>query len=573
MSLASDRRDSLVRYTSRLADKLHGLRPGEHRVLAAQMLKGIGKRCEVDHAHLYLSRLKEGPQLSLFAEWSRTSAPSLSSKLQRVALGLVGGEAAELLPAGTAVYCAMNGQAEACSRLVTGILRELKCAAYEMIPIRISKRLRGVIAVGHDRGPSHLDSACQHLVQLTGHVFIGSYRAACRESIRARNHRQWRNVANGSCDFALVLDSALEIMKVVPFRNQEPPAITGLRLQDIVTRNLYEPVQRMVADAIKSGTARTCDFLTLQEIGKQHSFNCRIEPGGDTAESACTLYLANNDAERAAADELIQMREQLAQASRLSISGNLSSELAHQLTQPLQVIEYQAFTLKNRLKNGEASVQQMLQNIAAIEASVDLASEVIFNLRDFLHDRRARLGATDLGRMINHATQLVQPRPDSVAVRITIDDELGLLKQDPPLEVHVDRVQTTYVLINLLVNAIEACTQAQTAEPEVRIQLQRHPSKPYVVLSVIDNGPGLPAGDTEAVFKRFFTTKKKGFGFGLAICRDVIDRQRGQIHAQNNPTAGCSFTFCMLVQSEEAEEETRLRENAADQMLDEETTR
>jgi hypothetical protein len=53
----------------------------------------------------------------------------------------------------------------------------------------------------------------------------------------------------------------------------------------------------------------------------------------------------------------------------------------------------------------------------------------------------------------------------------------------------------------------------------------------------------------------------------------VIDRQRGQIQAQNNPTAGCSFTFCMLVQSDEAEEETRLREDAADQMLDEETTR
>lgn len=571
MPLASDKLDALIRFTSRLADELNGLKADRHRGLAAQMLKGIGKRCDLAHVHLYLTRLKDGPQISLYGEWSREPTPSLLSRLQRVALPLTGEKAAQLLSSGTAVYCTMNDQSEACSRLISGILRELNCTAYEMIPIRISGKLRGIIAIGHDLGPSHLDSACHHLIELTGRVFIGSYRAARRESIRSRNHRQWRNVANGSCDFALVLDSTLQIVKVVPFRNQEPPAISGLRLQDIVTRTSYEPVQNLVISAIKSGNARTCDFLALQGNGKQHSFNCRIEPGGDTATCACTLYLASNDAERAAANELNQLREQLAQASRLSISGNLSSEFAHQLTQPLQVIQYQAFTLKNRLKRGEASVEQMLQNIAAVQSSVDLASEVIFNLRDFLHDRRARLAATDLGRMIDQATKMVQPRPDSVRIRIVVEDVEALLEQDPPLMVHVDRVQTTYVLINLLVNAIEACTQAETVEPEVRIQLRSHPSKQYVVLSVTDNGPGLPAGDPETVFKRFFTTKKHGFGFGLAICRDVIDRQRGKIHAQNNPIAGCTFTFTMLVESDEAEEETRVREEAADEMRNDDT--
>ena len=73
--------------------------------------------------------------------------------------------------------------------------------------------------------------------------------------------------------------------------------------------------------------------------------------------------------------------------------------------------------------------------------------------------------------MIDHATKLVQPRPDCVTVRISVEDKESLLKQVPALEVHVDRVQTTYVLINLLVNAIDACMDAKTAEPEVRIQL------------------------------------------------------------------------------------------------------
>lgn len=568
MSLSSAKRDSLIRFTSRLADALNGISPGAHRALAVRMLKGIGWRCEVDHVHLFLAQFKDKPQISLYSEWSRLKTPSLASKLQRVELAIVGEQPSHLLPSGTAVYCGMNGQSEACSRLVTSILSDLTCAAYEMIPILISKRLRGVIAVGHDQGPQHLDAVCHHLLQLTGRVFLGSYRTARRESRRRQNHRQWRNIAKLACDFALVLDSSLEIVNTVPFRNQTPPAAIGLRLLDIVARTSYETVWQLIRDAIKSGNPRTCDFLLLKGTGKQSSFNARIEPGGETANCACTMYLTSNDVERAAANELAQLREHLAQASRLSVIGNLSSEYAHQLTQPLQVIQYQSFTLKTRLRGGEATVEQMLQNVSAIQDSVDIASEVIFNLRDFLQDRRARLGATDLECMIDHATKLVQPRPDSVSVRISVEDEEALLQRDPPLEVHVDRVQTTYVLINLLVNAIEACAHAETVEPEIRIQLRSHPSGPYVLLSVSDNGPGLPKGDPEMVFKRFFTTKTHGFGIGLAICRDVIERQRGTIEARNNPLAGCTFAFSMLLQSDEAEAETRSLDEAADDMIE-----
>ncbi len=85
------------------------------------------------------------------------------------------------------------------------------------------------------------------------------------------------------------------------------------------------------------------------------------------------------------------------------------------------------------------------------------------------------------------------------------------------------------------------------------------------------DGPGLPNGDPDSVFKRFFTTKKHGFGIGLAICRDVIERQQGKTEAQNHPGEGCTFTFSMLLQSDEAEEETRMLDEAADDMMDDES--
>lgn len=564
-------RDSLIRYTSRLADRMIRLSPARHRSLAGRMLETIGKKCDLDHVHLYLVNLKLGPHLSMYSEWSRMETPALALQLQQISLSLLNEHAEDALPRGIAVYCGKNEQSESCSRIVSSMLRQMDAAAYEMIPIMINNRLRGVIAVAHDKGSMHLDSTSQQLLQLIGRIFVGGYMSARREARRRKNHRQWRNVANGACDFAFVLDSAMEVINVVGFRNSNPPSVTGLRLQDIVTRTSYEPVRKMIAECIELKRPHTFEFLLFKNSQKANSYNARIEPGGDTAKIACTLYLTSNDTERAAAEELAELRDNLAQASRLSLSGNLASEYAHQLAQPLQVIGLQGFTLKNRLRMGEATADQMLLNVEEILNQVEHAREVIFGMRDFLHDRRSRLMATELEGIISQALKLVQPRPDSSAAKIAVLDHEGLLEQDPPLEVHVDRVQTTYVLINLMVNAIEACREVNVHEPEVIIQVKSDPeASNFVLVSVSDNGPGLPKGKTEQVFKRFFTTKKSGFGFGLAICRDVLERQRGKIEATNNPTKGCTFTFSLLLQSDEADRETEQLEDAAENMMEQE---
>lgn len=562
-------RDSLIRYTSRLADRMLRLRPGHHRTVAGKMLAAIGEKCDLDHVHLFLVNLKHGLQLSMYSEWSRTETPSLASDLQKIPLSLLNQHAVDALPRGTAVYCGKNEHSESCSRVVSSMLRQMNAAAYEMIPVLINNRLRGVIAVAHDKGSMHLDSTTQHLLQLVGRIFVGGYLTARREAKRQKNHRQWRNVANGACDFAFVLDSTMEVISVVGFRNGSPPAVTGLRLQDIVTRASYDPVKKMIVESIQYRQPHTFEFLLLKNSDQGDSYNARIEPGGDSAKIACTIYLTSNDAERAAAEELAELRDNLAQASRLSLSGNLASEYAHQLAQPLQVIGLQGFTLKNRLRMGEATAEQMLLNVEEILEQVEHARDVIFGMRDFLHDRRSRLVATELEVVISQALKLMQPRPDSSAAKISVLDPEGLLEQEPPVEVHVDRVQTTYVLINLMVNAIEACREANVPSPELIIQIKSNPeSDKLILVSVSDNGPGLPKGKTEKVFKRFFTTKKSGFGFGLAICRDVVERQRGTITAANNPSRGCTFTFSLLLQSDEAEAETQQLEDAADAMME-----
>lgn len=289
------------------------------------MLDRIGIRCELDHVHLYLAHLNDGPHISLYSEWSHNETGSLKSSLQGVALSLISEQAAEILPNGTAVYCGLNEQSESCSRLMSSILRQLNSAAYELIPILLHRRFCGVIAVAHDKGSTHLDPLCHQLLRLAGRIFVGGYLASRRDLRRRKLYRQWRSVANGACDFAVVLDSAMEIVNVVAFRNLFPPAVRGLRLQDIVTRTSYDAVLKFIGEAIRAKQARTIDFLMIKGSEKPGSYNARIEPHGNTAGNACTLYLTSNDAEHAAAEELAELRVHLAQASRLSVSGNLAS--------------------------------------------------------------------------------------------------------------------------------------------------------------------------------------------------------------------------------------------------------
>jgi signal transduction histidine kinase len=113
-------------------------------------------------------------------------------------------------------------------------------------------------------------------------------------------------------------------------------------------------------------------------------------------------------------------------------------------------------------------------------------------------------------------------------------------------------VQTTHVVFNLLHNAVEACRSTGTPDPHIHVGCGLCPDNPQqVLITVSDNGPGIASDQLSRVFDRFFTTKPDGFGLGLAICRDVIQRQNGSITVTNNPERGCTFSVRLNLWSED----------------------
>jgi two-component system sensor histidine kinase TtrS len=356
-------------------------------------------------------------------------------------------------------------------------------------------------------------------------------------------------VANGACDFAIRVDSRLEITGVIPFRQKTPPQLTGLSLSEFVANSSCESVVETIQESVSTSDPRLVQFYAINESARPCSYVARIEPASSRSRRRdLTLYLTNNDVERAHADELAHLREQLDRAARLSLLGNIATEFAYQLTLPLQAVENYLYTLTRRLKRFQPH-ESMLPCAENIALSLDHARGIIDGLREFVTNRQMKPADTELSRQVRTALTMVSAQAERAGVRITIDDpHLWIEGQESPM-VFVDPVQTTHVMISLIVNAIEACTIAKTDRPEITITLEPDENPAMVMVKVSDNGPGIPPGQLERIFDRFYSTRTEAFGVGLAICREIIESQGGRIYARNNAKRGSTFFFTLPLSS------------------------
>jgi signal transduction histidine kinase len=559
MPLLPARRDSLLRFTSRLFDQLAGVRPSSIRLLLSNALAGVGERSDVDHVHLFLisNPVAGERKASAIAHWSRHGRPVDVQRLQRLEVQLFGADVVRRLEAGTNVHVVIGENSHACSRLLSGLLREAQASGYEMIPVITAGRWRGILALAHSHGPSHLDPDSRHLLHLSAHVMVGSLRSARRERRQRVRHRQWKRIADGACDFALLMNPGLTVREVVAFRNRSPwqaKDFTLSQLFDAPSVGLLEDaVRRLLSERIP----QTIEVKSVIVRGRQESYSVRIEPPGDRREGTheeplpLTLYLTGNDRERAHAEELQALRVQLERAIRLSQLGTIGSWITHDLRQPLQAILGLTSKLQSRLE-GRRGSESLLGFIDSIEDRVADMREFIGNIQDFLRDRQPAVQPVPLPRIVHNATLMLESLFDPQPAVLTVRDHDGLLSANPAVLVEAERVQTTHVVFNLLHNAVEACRSTGTPDPHIHVGCGLCPDNPQqVLITVSDNGPGIASDQLSRVFDRFFTTKPDGFGLGLAICRDVIQRQNGSITVTNNPERGCTFSVRLNLWSED----------------------
>jgi PAS domain S-box-containing protein len=245
-----------------------------------------------------------------------------------------------------------------------------------------------------------------------------------------------------------------------------------------------------------------------------------------------------------AEDALRTVQTELAHASRVSMAGELSTSIAHQLNQPLTAI----------VTNGDAclrwlggEVKYLDEARSAVQRMVDSAmhaASVIKALRSFVSKKVSGEKETlDVNEMIRQVLQFLGDELDRN--RITLQMEL----HPSPSKIIGDRVQLQQVLLNLILNSMEAMTTADSSVRKLLIRSEQSDSG-EVSICVHDSGPGITTQNAKRLFDPFFSTKKDGLGLGLSISRTIIEAHGGKLWAAGRQDAGAIFQFTLPAQNQ-----------------------
>ena len=234
--------------------------------------------------------------------------------------------------------------------------------------------------------------------------------------------------------------------------------------------------------------------------------------------------------------EVLLQRAELAHLSRVTMLGELSGSLAHELNQPLAAILSNAQAALRFLAEGPGDIEEIRNILRDIVEDDKRAGEVIRRLRTLLKKDDAQHRALDVNEMVSDVWRLM--RNELIFRHVAVSTSLAA---DLP-QVSGDRVQLQQVMVNLLTNA---CDSMDGAEGDRRVTLQTGKTEDGVKVSVVDRGRGIPAEDLERIFQPFVSTKTEGMGLGLAVCRTIIGSHQGELWATNNPDGGASLHFTL----------------------------
>ncbi|MHB8078304.1 MAG: PAS domain S-box protein [Candidatus Krumholzibacteriia bacterium] len=239
---------------------------------------------------------------------------------------------------------------------------------------------------------------------------------------------------------------------------------------------------------------------------------------------------------RRAEDELRQLRQDLARVGRVLTLAELGSSIAHELNQPLTAILSNAQAARRFLDRRPVDLGEVRQALADIESADRHAGDVIRRLRDLIGRKEIAHEPVDLNQAIRDVLRLV--RAEAVSRDTMTIAQLAL---DLP-SVSGDRVALQQVLLNLVINALDAVREVPATERQVAVRSRREEGG-TVAVTVSDTGPGLAPQLWERLFEPFFTTKPDGLGLGLSLSRSLIEAHGGQVWVAPHPEGGliCGF--------------------------------
>jgi C4-dicarboxylate-specific signal transduction histidine kinase len=252
-------------------------------------------------------------------------------------------------------------------------------------------------------------------------------------------------------------------------------------------------------------------------------------------------------ASKQAEEALHRSQTELAHVTRVTTLGELAASIAHEVNQPLAAVTTNAEASLRWLNRREPDINEAAQALERILSETFRASEVIRRIRALSRKADPQRAPVDLREVIEDSVSLVAREIQRARVELLQDIAL-----DAP-NVMGDRIQLQQVLINLLINGMQAMGGRQDSPRKMHLLLRRD-AQNEIVVEVRDNGPGIQPDDMGRLFNAFFTTKPEGMGMGLSICRSIIEAHGGRIWAQSQPGEGAALLFALPRQAETTHE-------------------
>ena len=359
--------------------------------------------------------------------------------------------------------------------------------------------------------------------------------------------------------FRLVVEAAPSAMIMVntegriTLANTQAEAVFGYAREELIGH----PIEMLVPERFRShhtddrrgyfGDARARSMGAGRELfgRRKDGSEVPIEIGLNpihTSEGLFVLASIIDISERKRAElERARQRNEMAHLSRVTMLGELSGSLAHELNLPLTAILSNAQAAQRILANSDADLTELREILNDIVTEDKRAGEVIRRLRLLLKKGEVQQHCLDINEVVEDVLKLM--RSDLINQKVTVNCELA--RHLPT--VTGDPVQLQQVLLNLVVNACDAMVDCNTPKRRLLIRTGTGNENGAVLVSVTDRGGSIPEEKMEQIFEPFFTTKEKGMGLGLSVCRTIIAAHRGKLWAANNADCGATFHFSLPI--------------------------
>ncbi|WP_019830888.1 sensor histidine kinase [Sphingomonas sp. PR090111-T3T-6A] len=252
-----------------------------------------------------------------------------------------------------------------------------------------------------------------------------------------------------------------------------------------------------------------------------------------------TLIMLEDITERLRTEaQLRQLQSDYTRAARISMLGELASSIAHEVNQPLSAILTYAETSLRWLSRDDANLEKVAQLTTRISDSARRAAEIVQRIRGMTARHVPRTVSLDLNEIVDEALHFVRHETETRSIALTV--RLG---RELP-KICGDRVQLQQVIVNLLINAVQAIQSTGSPCGAIRLATDLD-ERGAVTFTIRDDGPGIAEADMSRLFQSFFTTKDEGMGIGLAICHSIIVAHGGTIGASSEPDGGARFWFSL----------------------------